>query len=265
MHDLSDSRSIVSEIDIMRLTLSHGLPLASLVIEVGAGAGAFLLSRIRQDWWQQTRHIAIDPLPVYAGQGGILSVFGMIWVSALAGASTQSAQKFIHDPAQMNGYVPSEQTPIPMGWVHTQYPVTTIDDQLRLYRRTGDQSIWLRIDCLDGVMDILAGASETLARADLVSIVLNLDGDPDLLGCVFTPLEQSGLRCYRFGDLLFDPDTGMLLMLTVIFVRLEHMPEGLAGLSSANIESTYQGLAERHAENLSRIDQMVTRLAVDAS
>ena len=55
-------------------------------------------------------------------------------------------------------------------------------------------------------------------------------------------------------DLYTHPDTGGIITLTAVFVRLEKIPLGLMPLNQASIEATYAGLEERRYYNTEHLN-----------
>ena len=243
--------TIDNELSALELAVHHGLPIADLVIEVGFGAGQFLIWRIAKNWWPQTRHVAIDPLPIYAGQAEMLKIFGVEWVAAIAAGPSDDTVFYATDPMGLTGFIIPERNQKPVEWLLTRFPTTTVDEQFCGHYQAG-QSVWLRLDCSQGVETVLDGATQTLAVADAVSVVLNLNADPMGLGKLFIRLEQAGLRCYRIVDRYGDPQTDYgtsIITLTALFVRLERLPLGMTPLNAESIESTYHLLEKRRLYN----------------
>jgi len=241
------------------LAVSVGLPWADLVLEVGFGAGQSLFWRIANGWWPNTRHIAIDPLPIYAAQIGHLAHFGVTWVQAAA-SDHEHPIPFYQDSHGLMGTVLMPGTAIPSGWAPIEVPVTTLDAQYHHFRHHA-QAIWVRIDCPSHVAAILRGARDTLLVADLLTVVLNLADDPMALATTFQLVEAAGLRCFRLTDWHYAADTGQLLSVTIIFVRLEKMPQGMAqgtnSLDPVSLARTYEGLDHRRAEHIARLEALV--------
>ena len=251
-HD-PNHRLIDDEQGVLKMATEMGLPLADLVIEVGFGAGNFLIWRIANNWWPQSRHIAIDPLPIYAEQANTLKIFGVEWVAAIAANPDQKRIIFTHDPVGLTGFMIDDPAQLPRDWPLACFATTSIDQEYHPHYRPGE-SLWIRLDCGQGVDSVLAGARDSLTVADAVSVVINLNAEPMALSQVFCHLESAGLRCYRLVDLYTNPDTGGIITLTAVFVRLEKMPLGLPPLNQASIEATYAGLEERRYYNTEHLN-----------
>jgi len=131
-------QGITQEKQVIRLLRDQGLSAPALILEVGFGAGGFLIDRINTGLNASTiLHVGIDPMPRYAQYAGMLGPFGVEWVAAPL-ADTIRPVEFIQDPDGYIGYLRDPHHPVPPSWTQKTYSASTLDHEWQ--KRATDQS-----------------------------------------------------------------------------------------------------------------------------
>lgn len=191
--------------------------LPATVIDVGVADGTMPLYRTFPD----ARHVLIEPVvecrPYLEAMKGAFPRVEYV----LAAAAREAGRVTINvhrDVARSSSYWESDYTAASV--TTREVPAVTLD-QLRR-ERAFEPPILLKIDVQGAELDVLAGATETLADTEYVVLETSLLGffrGAPLADQVVAYMSQRGLAIYDVPALQYRPFDGVLTMLDLGFVK----------------------------------------------